>query len=1155
MRRLPSPGEILSSQDITRESSPNVLTARDVRVLLLWLLAALVGASVAYRYFFQAFPEASVDFKLTRGAALDLARKFAVGEGLPLQGYQSAIVFNVDDDTKTFLEREVGLEEANRLMSSEVSAWYWDVRFFRPRQKEEIRVRVDPKGRIVGYEHILEEAAPGGRLDQAQALRRAEQFLTQTLQTDLGAYAFLPEEANSIARPNRTDWTFTWERKGFRVKEATYRLQVTIEGDRPGGYTEFLKVPEAWKRSYARLRSSNNFLETIALIPYALLIGAALSVLIMLGRRGLVQWRWVLALGLFITFLYFAMELNQWPLIRAGYNTNDSYASFFASQLVKALVESVSLALLVVIAVAPGEPLYRASQPNHLRLRCAFTLRGLHTRQFFCAGCVGLCLAAAHIGYVVAFYVVGRRFGVWAPQDLQYSDTLSTALPWIYPLTIGIYAACSEEFLFRMFSIPFLKRLTRWKILAIVLPAFAWGFLHSNYPQEPAYIRGIEVGTIGIVAGLVMLRWGILATLTWHYTVDAFLTSLSLMRSQGLYTRISGGLVGFAAVIPVAVAGILYLRHGAFADETDLLNGTQPLVEPTTAAEISPATARPLVAYRALNKRALILLATAGVLGLVALWLIKTQTIGSFVRFPLDSREGGARADDVLRQLRQNPASYHRAVTIQYTFDPLVNEYLRRTIGLEAANRVYRDEVPAAFWTARYFRDSQKEEYFIVLLPDGMLHSVHHTLAEDAPGPNLTKEEAQARAETFLRDSKKIDLTRWKLVQAESNKLPARTDHSFVWEEIQALNRAPSGAEAAHVRISLVVQGDEVSGYRIFIHLPEDWVRKQNETTLANTVLTVLFLSLIGAFAAGVLIVFLRNLKSPQIAAVPWRRIALWSLVILAAALVRFVTLEPLYLLTYQTDNPFATFLGTLLISQTLGAVLFYSVAILLLGLGSFFVVRAYGSDCLPLLHTLPGTYYRDAILVMLSGWAVIIGLRRLRDLATAVWPVAHYAFPANLPQGLDARLPAANALANAITYSFLIAGIIALVLGFTASYFRRTGIDLTLLAVLAISSVQRWGSAGDLVQNATLGFLELAVIWLGAKYVVRLNFLAYFLVALLILLSSAIDGLMRQPNTYYRANGVVLITAVAILVVLPLIWWRGAARRREIANKLVVPA
>ena len=484
---------------MTPEPSLKVLSRSDLRVLLLWLLAALVGAFVAHRYFFRAFPEASVDFKATRGAALDLARNFTSDLGLSLQGYQSAVVFDVDDDTKTYLEREVGLQQANRLMSSDVNVWYWGVRFFRPRQKEEVRVRVDPQGRIVGYEHVLEEAAPGARLERPEALDRAQQFLTQKLHVDLAAYAFLPEEANSVARPNRTDWTFTWERTGFRVKDAPYRLQVTIEGDQVGGYLEFLKVPEAWQRNYARLRSSNNFIETIALIPYALLIGAALSVLIMLARRGLVRWKSLLVLGLFITGLYFAMQLNQWPLIRAGYNTNDSYASFVATELVRGFLESLSLALLVVIAFAPGEPLYRAGQPNQLRLGSAFTFDGFRTRQFFCSGFVGLCLAAVHIGFVVGFYVVGRRFGVWAPQDLQYSDTLSTALPWIYPLTIGIYAAASEEFLFRMFSIRFLMRVTRWRILAIVLPAFAWGFLHSNYPQEPPYIRGIEVGTIGIV--------------------------------------------------------------------------------------------------------------------------------------------------------------------------------------------------------------------------------------------------------------------------------------------------------------------------------------------------------------------------------------------------------------------------------------------------------------------------------------------------------------------------------------------------------------------------------------------------------------------------------------------------------------------------------
>ena len=270
-----------------------------------------------------------------------------------------------------------------------------------PRSKRGNSCAGGSQGRIVGYDHILEEAAPGARLERPQALARAQQFLPQALHIDLANYTFLPEEANSVARPNRTDWTFTWERKDFRVKDAPYRLQVAIQGDQLGAYHEFLKVPEEWQRCYARLRSSNDFIETIALIPYAVLVGAALSVLVMLARRGLVRWKSVLALGLFITALYFVMQLNQWPLTRAEYNTNGSYSSFFASEFIRALMESISVALLVVIAVAPGEPLYRADQPDQLRLGSAFTFAGLRTRQFFCSGVIGLCLAAVHIGYVV----------------------------------------------------------------------------------------------------------------------------------------------------------------------------------------------------------------------------------------------------------------------------------------------------------------------------------------------------------------------------------------------------------------------------------------------------------------------------------------------------------------------------------------------------------------------------------------------------------------------------------------------------------------------------------------------------------------------------------------------------------------------------------
>ena len=87
--------------------------------------------------------------------------------------------------------------------------------------------------------------------------------------------------------------------------------------------------------------------------------------------------------------------------------------------------------------------------------------------------------------------------------------------------------------------------------------------------------------------------------------------------------------------------------------------------------------------------------------------------------------------------------------------DPVANEFLRQRGGVARVNEIYAKQVPGALWRVRYFRDSQPEEYAVILKPDGSLHSVRHTLAEAAPGASLTKDEAVARAEKFLREEKK----------------------------------------------------------------------------------------------------------------------------------------------------------------------------------------------------------------------------------------------------------------------------------------------------------------------------------------------------------------------------------------------------------------
>ncbi len=139
------------------------MTRRDAVWIVCFLIAGALGLTCYIQFFDRALPVASLNFRVDREQAHQAAEAYLHQLGYDLTDYESAQVFSYSSLPQVFLERTLGLEEANRLVREWVSVWYWHIRWFKPLQKEELRVRIDPGGRIVGFTHSILDSDEGGR--------------------------------------------------------------------------------------------------------------------------------------------------------------------------------------------------------------------------------------------------------------------------------------------------------------------------------------------------------------------------------------------------------------------------------------------------------------------------------------------------------------------------------------------------------------------------------------------------------------------------------------------------------------------------------------------------------------------------------------------------------------------------------------------------------------------------------------------------------------------------------------------------------------------------------------------------------------------------------------------------------------------------------
>lgn len=1154
------------------------LNRRDWRLIGVAILIAAASLAIAVRYFHRAFPAASIHFRVTRTESAEVARRFLQARGWSPAGYRHAAQFGYDSLTQVFLERELGLARSQRLIPGRVALWRWENRWFRPLRREEFDVAVTPGGQVVGFRRLLPADAPGANLTAAAAQRLAEQFLQRRIlpshHLQLSDLALVSSTAHR--RLHRTDYVFTWRDRaplatgpGLSpyVAQAQVRREITVQGGVIGGYRQYLELPQAWVRSYRRLRSQN---QTASTVDSALILLLGLALLIVLAirlRRAEVRWRAPLWIGGAGAVLSFLATLNQIGQAQFAYDTTQSYPSFLASFWGSAALQAIAIGLFLGLLAAAAEPLYRDYFPQHIALEKWLSWPGFRSKAFLRSVIVGLMLACFFFAYQTVFYLAANHFGAWAPADVPYDALLNTRFPWIFVLLMGYFPAIFEEFMFRMGAIPLLagwlfghsggsggRRFSfgSWQVWgAVVIAAFIWGFGHSAYPNEPFFIRGVEVGIGGVILGWILIRFGILTTVVWHYTVDAIYTAMLLWRSPNAYFRWSGGVTALIAVLPLAAAAALYWRRGGFAPERDLSNAalreaaSGGLAGTAVAAGAASDPAATCLAphsagggYVPVHWRAWLggLIAAAI---LLAAFLLPWASWSRAAPVRVSRRQAIAAARQYLEARHLGGRGDHIAAALEPQVAPAAAHRIFAAGGRAAVLAAYAGPIPALAWRVRFFRPLQPDEINVWVSSAGGAGSgvvgVEREIAETAPGaaPPLADAEAQARA--GLAEAG-VSLAGLDLLSAERQTRPARADATIVW---QAAKAAPGGV---HYRVMARVLGARFGGWRASWHVAEADLRAYRQASLGGSMLGFLRVLLIAGMIA---LVGWRGYRFAQQRDAAWRGVLLWS--VAGGLALAAMTLDglPRLVLAYPNTIPWAAWLVFLAAAAIIALIAGFLITAVLLAAARHGAPAAWtGLRAAPMRRA----WARDALAAGLLALAWMAGWQRWQGQANAIlhrW--GSLALPS--PAAGNSYLPALGSALGAGMHAVWLAALLAVLFPAAISLWRRgqwwwLGAGFALLALGTLPAVRSLTGFG---LQLALSVVTWALALGFAALFLRANALAYLSAALLGgLVPAALADVSYGPARFHWAGYILLALAAAWL--LWLAWqaglWAGAERR-----------
>lgn len=838
------------------------LPSRTGLFLALLIGLGLVGLAVYVTGHDKVFRSAALDLTFSRTEAIEQTKALLASQGHDLTSAEESAAFFVRDAAIIYFEKKAGTEQTNDwLRNDDLPVWGWDVRFFWPLKKEQFHVWWSPHGKLFGYRHDLLRETKRPSISQRKALKIAETESKKHPLFDRTQFELV--ERSSDRKTNRTDHTFRWRSNQNHLSSRIY-LKATVSGNRVSSFQREVQIPETFTRSETEISSRRRLLSLFANRIDWLLSLAIFVFLIQAWRKRWVRFKPALILVGAVTLVQFASFFNGTPLLWHHYPTNQETSAFWLHQIALGSLAILGAMAWRIFPFSSSDAMGRSLAGSTYSLGELTRASFYQSKSFLQASLAGFGAAGVHLGFVVLFYYIGRTtFNLYAPLDIPYSDLLTSTIPWIQPLLVGLSAALQEETVYRLFAIPLLLRWTRRKWIALLLPALLWGFLHTGYYVEPIYARGLELTLVGLFYGAVFLRFGIWATIVSHYTYNAVVSSSVLWGSNEPHLWLPLAFVIGALALPIFPNLFHLLRKRTF----------RKLKLPPLPEGLAPDRSWLGRDRRRASKREARLPLTPPVavtMGLLMMFILLPW--GNPVpKMNLDRQEATEHARIHLHELGYRVDHHLTSASLSKAGRGLAAEYVSDQLTPEQAPSYLDQYQPRKLrWSVRFVAPGNVDECMVQVDAEGALDSFRCKWGEETPGERLTNKTSRERAERFLA-SHGIKAKDLEYVLGKEHDRPARMDFTHRWSD--------PDATVSDLRryIDVRVSSDQISSFRTYLQVPESYLRSEKQQSLWDVIRTIVFA--ISGFLLAALIIrglFDREVTRNLLARLP-ARVALVS--------------------------------------------------------------------------------------------------------------------------------------------------------------------------------------------------------------------------------------------------------------------------------------